>query len=69
MSEATNQMPAEEQAPEANIPQPETVDESVFDDLYQQASNQLEDSSKLPIPPDIGDFDVCEVLSAPYVFS
>ena len=38
MSEATNQMPAEEQAPEANIPQPETVDESVFDDLYQQAT-------------------------------
>ena len=39
MSEATNQqMPAEEQSAEANIPQPETVDESVFDDLYHQAT-------------------------------
>ena len=39
MTEATNQqMPAEEQSAEANIPQPETVDESVFDDLYQQAT-------------------------------
>ena len=37
MTEA-NQMPAEEQAPEAAIPQPETVDESVFDDLYHQAT-------------------------------
>ena len=39
MTEATNQqMPAEEQSAEANIPQPETVDESVFDDLYHQAT-------------------------------
>ena len=42
---------------------------NLLDDLYQQAVKQLEDSSKLPIPPDIGDFDVCEVLLAPYVFS
>ena len=37
MTEA-NQMPAEEQTAEAAIPQPETVDESVFDDLYHQAT-------------------------------
>ena len=37
MTEA-NQMPADEQSAEAAIPQPETVDESVFDDLYHQAT-------------------------------
>ena len=42
---------------------------NLLEDLYQQAIEQLDDPSKLPIPPDIGDFDVCEVLLAPYVFS
>ena len=37
MTEA-NQMPADEQSAEAAIPQPETVDDSVFDDLYHQAT-------------------------------
>ena len=38
-------------------------------DAFYASVEQLDDSSKLPIPPDIGDFDVCEVLLAPYVFS
>ena len=42
---------------------------NLLEDLYQQAVEQLDDPSQLPIPPDIGDFDVCEVLLAPYVFS
>ena len=42
---------------------------NLLEDLYQQAVKQLDDPSKLPIPPDIGDFDVCEVLLAPYVFN
>ena len=42
---------------------------NLLEDLYQQAVEQLDDPDKLPIPPDIGDFDVCEVLLAPYVFS
>ena len=42
---------------------------NLLENLYQQAVEQLDDPNKLPIPPDIGDFDVCEVLLAPYVFS
>ena len=47
MTEA-NQMPAEEQTPEAAIPQPETVDESVFDDLYHQATGVGEARQEAP---------------------
>ena len=47
MTEA-NQMPAEEQTAEAAIPQPETVDESVFDDLYHQATGVGEARQEAP---------------------
>ena len=53
MSEATNQPPVEEQATEASIPQPETVDESVFDDLYQQATGIGEVREAAPQEPQV----------------
>jgi len=42
---------------------------NVLDDLYDQAVQQLDRPRKLPTPPDPGDFNICEVLLAPYVFS
>ena len=53
MSEATNQPPVEEQATEASIPQPETVDDSVFDDLYQQATGIGEVREAAPQEPQV----------------
>ena len=47
----------------------EIYQNNVLDDLYDQASTQLEDLSKLPAPLEMGDFDIKEVMSAPYVFS
>ena len=47
----------------------EIYQNNVLDDLYDQASTQLEDPSKLPAPLEMGDFDIKEVMSAPYVFS
>ena len=42
---------------------------NVLDDLYDQSVQQLNKPRKLPTPPDLGDFNICEVLDAPYVFS
>tara|TARA_R100001480_G_scaffold138308_1_gene135385 strand:- start:48 stop:1394 length:1347 start_codon:yes stop_codon:yes gene_type:complete len=42
---------------------------NVLDDLYDQAVQQLDKPRKLPTPPDLGDFNICEVINAPYVFS
>ena len=47
----------------------EIYQNNVLDDLYDQASTQLDDPSKLPAPLKMGDFDINEVMSAPYVFS
>jgi DNA-directed RNA polymerase len=47
----------------------EIYQNNVLDDLYDQASTQLDDPSKLPAPLEMGDFDIKEVMSAPYVFS
>tara|TARA_R110002020_G_scaffold3771_5_gene16733 strand:+ start:5453 stop:6352 length:900 start_codon:yes stop_codon:yes gene_type:complete len=52
MTEA-NQMPAEEQTAEAAIPQPETVDDSVFDDLYHQATGIGEAREEAPQEPQV----------------
>tara|TARA_R100000808_G_C2151547_1_gene160649 strand:+ start:2290 stop:4692 length:2403 start_codon:yes stop_codon:yes gene_type:complete len=43
--------------------------ENVLDDLYNQSVKQLDKSDKLSRPLDMGDFDINEVMSAPYVFS
>jgi len=42
---------------------------NVLDDLYGQSVIQLDKPQKLPTPPDLGEFNICEVLGAPYVFS
>jgi len=42
---------------------------NVLDDLYDQSVQQLDKPRKLPTPPDLGDFNICEVLDALYVFS
>ena len=42
---------------------------NILDDIYDQAVQQLDKPRKLPTPPDLGDFNICEVLLAPYVFS
>ena len=42
---------------------------NVLDDLYDQAVQQVKKPRRLPTPPDPGDFNICEVLLAPYVFS
>ena len=47
----------------------EIYQNNVLNDLYDQASTQLDDPSKLPAPLEMGDFDIKEVMSAPYVFS
>ena len=47
----------------------EIYQNNVLNDLYDQASTQLDDPSKLPAPLEMGDFDIQEVMSAPYVFS
>ena len=43
--------------------------ENVLDDLYNQAVKQLDKPDLLPEPIEIGNFDINQVLSAPYVFS
>ncbi len=48
MSEATNQQPVEAQVTEEVTSQPETVDESVFDDLYHQATGVGEAREEAP---------------------
>ena len=42
---------------------------NVLNDIHDQVSIQLDDPSKLPPIPKMGDFDIEEVMSAPYVFS
>ena len=42
---------------------------NVLDDLYDQSVMQLDKPQKLPTPPDLGEFNICEVLDALYVFS
>lgn len=42
---------------------------NVLDDLYDQAVQQVKKPRRLPTPLDPGDFNICEVLLAPYVFS
>ena len=47
----------------------EMYTDNLLDDLYDQAVEQLDKPQRLPIPPILGDFNICEVLLAPYVFS
>ena len=47
----------------------EMYTDNVLDNLYDQAVQQLDKPRRLPTPPDPGDFNICEVLLAPYVFS
>ena len=42
---------------------------NVLDDLYDQSVMQLDKPRKLPTPPDLGEFNICKVLDALYVFS
>ena len=47
----------------------EMYTDNILDNLYDQAVQQLDKPRRLPTPPDPGDFNICEVLLAPYVFS
>ena len=40
-----------------------------LDNLYHQTTQQLSDTSKLPPALDMGDYDVTDVLTAPYIFT
>ena len=40
-----------------------------LDNLYHQTTQQLSDSSKLPSALDMGDYDITDVLTAPYIFT
>ena len=40
-----------------------------LDNLYQQTASQLSDTSKLPTALDMGDYDIKDVLTAPYIFT
>ena len=47
----------------------EMYTDNILDNLYDQSVQQLDKPNRLPTPPDLGDFNICEVLLAPYVFS
>ena len=40
-----------------------------LDNLYHQTTQQLSDTSKLPPALDMGDYDITDVLTAPYIFT
>ena len=40
-----------------------------LDNLYHQTTQQLSDTSKLPAALDMGDYDITDVLTAPYIFT
>jgi DNA-directed RNA polymerase len=40
-----------------------------LDSLYHQTTQQLSDTSKLPTALDMGDYDIEDVLTAPYIFT
>ena len=40
-----------------------------LDNLYHQTAQQLSDTSKLPTALDMGDYDITDVLTAPYIFT
>ena len=40
-----------------------------LDNLYHQTTQQLSDTSKLPSVLDMGDYDITDVLTAPYIFT
>ena len=40
-----------------------------LDNLYHQTTQQLSDTSKLPTALDMGDYDITDVLTAPYIFT
>ena len=40
-----------------------------LDNLHHQASEQLSDSKELPPALDMGEFDITDVLTAPYIFT
>ena len=40
-----------------------------LDNLYHQTAEQLSDTSKLPSALDMGDYDITDVLTAPYIFT
>ena len=40
-----------------------------LDNLYQQTASQLSDTSKLPTALDMGDYEIKDVLTAPYIFT
>ena len=40
-----------------------------LDNLYHQTTQQLSDTSKLPAALDMGDYNITDVLTAPYIFT
>ena len=40
-----------------------------LDNLYHQTTQQLSDTSKLPSALDMGDYNITDVLTAPYIFT